>query len=127
MAKKKQSKRTAFVPTVVFGTAVLGVIPACAIGCGGQSSTGSNSSKDAASDQYVLGVAAVGYCAYSSSGNTCWTVAAIGFDSGSDGSTEAGSDAGGDAAGDATTLTCPPACAVAYMGFDAGLDSGDKG
>jgi hypothetical protein len=125
MAKKKRIKRTAFVPTVVFGTAVLGVIPACAIGCGGQSSTGSGSSTDAAADQVVLGVA---YCAYSSSGGNCWSVAAVGF--GFDAGNEAG-DAGTDGGTDADqgdVQSCPPSvCAVAYVGFDASMDSGDKG
>jgi hypothetical protein len=104
--KKKRSKRTAFVPTVVFGTAVLGVIPACAIGCGGEAST-----KDASTDSPLPYVAAVGYCAFCD--GPYWTVAAIGFDSG----TEAGSEAGNSDAGDAAVF-------VADVAFG---EAGDKG
>ncbi len=120
-ASKKRSRRTAFVPTVVFGTAVMGVIPACAMGCGGQSSTSSTSSNDAAADHQVFTVAAVGYCAFCDSGYL--TVAAIGFDAGKDAATDSSTDSGSDA-----SLPCgPELCAVAVIGFDAGLDSGDKG
>jgi hypothetical protein len=109
--KKKRSKRTAFVPTVVFGTAVLGVVPACVVGCGGGesssdvSSDGSpgDASRDAlsrsdatspsdagspndsaSSPDYVL--LGVGYCAF--------CVAAVGFDADVDAGPEAGSDSG---------------------------------
>ena len=122
--KKKGRKRTAFVPTVVFSTSVLGVIPACATGCGGEAASvatiafdaGLDATKDVTSEQVFLGVAAVGYCAFCDGG---FTVAAIGYDSGLD----AGSDADAGKSGE----TCPPYCTVAYMGFDSGMDSGDKG
>jgi hypothetical protein len=133
--KKKRSKRTAFVPTVVFGTAVLGVIPACAVGCGGQSSTTAGVAdgamgvadvaftKDGAMGPDVtFTVAAVGYCAFCD--GPYLTVAAIGFDAGVEAGVEAGSEAGKSDAGDAASNGCPPYCAVAFMGFDSGLDKG---
>jgi hypothetical protein len=76
--KKKRKKHTAFVPTVVFSSSVLGVIPAVAVGCGG-STTGdaanttdaatdtgkaSDGAQDATPDYYFVGVGAVAYCAY---------------------------------------------------------------
>jgi hypothetical protein len=87
------------------------VIPACAVGCGGQSSTTSNvKDGSSSSDSPFLGVAAVGYCAFCDGGYL--TVAAIGFDAAVDtGTSEA-----------ATGVD-----SVAFIGFDAGLDSGDQG
>jgi hypothetical protein len=110
--RKKRRKPTAFVPTVVFSTAVLGVIPACALGCGGQSSA-SKSTNDAATsssdatfspDQFLGGV---GYCAFCD--GPYWTVAAIGFDSGNGAGQDAATEDGGDA------------------GSQAIADSGDQG
>jgi hypothetical protein len=99
---RKRGRRTSFVPSVIFGTAALGVIPACALGCGGGSST---------KTYPMVGVAIVGYCPDSG----CPAVAVVGFDAGLDSGSEAGSEAG------------TGADAVAFVGFDAGLDSGDKG
>jgi hypothetical protein len=110
--KKKRSKRTAFVPTVVFGTAVLGVVPACAIGCGGQSST-TGSVNDAGRDVTFSVAATVFACAFCD--GPVLTVAAIGFDSGGEAGSEAGSNDGGDAA----------IFAVADVAFVH--DAGDKG
>jgi hypothetical protein len=124
LAMKKRIKRTAFVPTVVFGTAVLGVIPACATGCGGQSST-TGTVKDGSTSDVTFYVAAVGYCAFCDGGGP--TVAAIGFDAGLDagsGGSDAASDGANGEGGDAATNGCPPFCAVAFMAFDAGLDKG---
>jgi hypothetical protein len=95
---KKQRRGTAFVPSVVFGTAVLGVIPACAMGCSSGSTKGNP----------MVGVAMVGYCPEAG----CPGVAAIGFDAGLDGGSDAETGA---------------VAAVAFLGFDAGLDSGDQG
>jgi len=55
---KHRKKRTAFVPTVVFGTVVIGVVPACALSCGGTAS--GPVSADAATDA-LLGVADAGF------------------------------------------------------------------
>jgi hypothetical protein len=132
MAKKarKNKRGTAFVPTIVFSTSVLGVVPACAIGCGGTTSSGTSTvdgSADAARDVF-FGVAAVAYCAYSNP--NCWTVVAVGFDSGlgdvSDAESDAAKDGGTDADAGTTGTTCPPFCAVAFMGFDAGIDANEK-
>jgi hypothetical protein len=110
--KKKRKRETAFVPTVVFTTAVLGVIPACAVGCGGQASS-SKSTGDAATspsdatytpDQFLGGV---GYCAFCD--GPYLTVAAIGFDSGNGAASDAGSESGSE------------------PGLDASTDSGDEG
>lgn len=107
---KLRKKKTAFVPTVVFGTVVIGVIPACALSCGG--TTSGPSTGDAASD-VVRGVADAGFR------DAPFTVAAVGFcgfcDSGPD--TGNPSDAGGD-----TTL--PGVAAVAFCTF---CDAGEAG
>jgi hypothetical protein len=110
--KKKRSKRTAFVPTVVFGTAVLGVVPACASGCGG-SSTGSATDGSTGHDVTFAVAATVFACGFCD--GPIPTVAAIGFDSGG----EAGSDAGSSDGGDAAIF------AVADVAFVR--DAGDKG
>jgi hypothetical protein len=109
--KKKRGKRTAFVPTVVFGTAVLGVIPACAIGCGGSSST---TVKDGSTGPDVTFAVAATVFACGFCDGPILTVAAIGFDSGSEAGSEAGSSDGGDAA-----------IAVAAVAFVH--EAGDKG
>jgi hypothetical protein len=70
---RKPRKKTAFVPSVVFGTVVLGVVPACALSCGGSTATGSTDASSDAPAGDVLngvaadafpGVAAVGFCAF---------------------------------------------------------------
>lgn len=100
MSKRKRSRRTAFVPTVVFGTTVLGVLPACATGCGDQPGpTKGGSGVDAMAD-----------------GSGRLTVAQIGFEAGIELGTDAGpatlGDGGADA--DAGWRLVP----LAYMGFD---------
>ncbi len=97
MSKRKRKRRTSFVPTVVFGTTVLGVLPACATGCGDQpgptkGGTGADAMADG-SEQRL-------------------TVAQIGFDAAievGDGGRPTGVDAG-----DAGLQPVP----LAYMGFD---------
>ena len=61
MAGKKM-RRTAFVPRLLIKTAIVGVIPACAVGCG--SSDNPSPAADAAPDSLPFGVAAVAYPAY---------------------------------------------------------------
>jgi hypothetical protein len=99
--RRKPKRKTAFVPSVVFTTAVAGVVPACVIGCG----NGSGGTTPPG----------VANCAYAGNYNNCPTVAAVGyvaFDAGDGGdgdapseahadvATEAGDDAAGDALGD---------------------------
>ncbi len=60
MAQKK-TRRSAFVPRLLLRTAIVGVIPACALGCGDDTSTGP--AVDAAKDT-IFSVAAVAYPAY---------------------------------------------------------------
>jgi hypothetical protein len=110
--RKKPKRKTAFVPSVVFTTAVAGVVPACVVGC---SSNGS-------------GGPSVANCAYGNV-NNCATVAAVGyvaFDAGdADATSEAQPDvatdateAGDDATGDAPGDTRPDApLGVADAGF----------
>jgi len=105
MATRKRSK-SAFVPRLLVRTAIVGVIPACAVACGGSEKTGS--SADAAPETGQLGVAAVAYQAYDA----------------------AGIDGGADATPDAVFLGV---AAVAYPAYEAGRpeggapDSGDAG
>jgi hypothetical protein len=110
--RKKLKRKTAFVPSVVFTTAVAGVVPACVVGC---SSTGS-------------GGPSVSGCAYGNV-NNCATVAAVGyvaFDAGDGGDGDATSEAqpdvateaGDDGAGDAPVDTRPDVpFSVADSGF----------
>jgi hypothetical protein len=87
----KNRRRSAFVPRVIFGTVFVGVIPACAVSCGGDDSTTGNT-QTGAGGQQAMGVAVVGFSGYQNS------VAAIGFGGG--GSRDASSDAkGGGGAG----------------------------
>jgi hypothetical protein len=83
---KNTKKRSAFVPSVVFTTAVAGVVPACVLACGSGGSTTQNL-PSVACVGYSCGVAAVAY---------------MGFDSGRDSTADAPADAPGDAPGDAT-------------------------
>ena len=121
---KTRRKKTALVPRIVFGTAVLGVIPACAIACGG--SVGGESHDAGNRDVVVFTVAAVGYCAYCDGGLDGVVdafggadVAFIGFDA-SDGAPH-------DASTDVKTPFDAP-FSVAAVGFctfcDAGKDEG---
>jgi hypothetical protein len=58
----KRARRSAFVPRLLVRTAIVGVIPACAMGCG--SSATPAPVADAGVDAPFLGVAAVAYPAY---------------------------------------------------------------
>jgi hypothetical protein len=99
----RSRKKTAFVPSVVFGTVVLGVVPACALSCGGTTGP-ADASADAPRDGFSVadvgfpGVAAVGFCAFCDSGP-------------------------GDDAADAGTDG--PPLGVAAVGFCAFCDAGD--
>lgn len=121
--KSSRSRRTRFVPRVVYQTAFAGVIPLC-VACSSSSGGGaSNGNSDSGDDTgYYNG--AVGCAAF-----TCG-VAAIGFDSGQEAAaSDAASDGGashqdsGDAQQDA-----PQILAVACAGFSCGgTDSGSSG
>ena len=110
---KRRRKKTAFVPSVVFGTVVFGVVPACAVACGGTTFMPGGSG-DAATDSprdgyqgvadvgfdVPFSVAAVGYCGFCDAGpdaadadagdandqpDVPWTVAQCGFCDGGEG------------------------------------------
>jgi hypothetical protein len=104
---KKRHKKTAFVPSVVFGTVVFGVVPACALSCGG-STTGPGSGDAAGDTMNHQGVADVGF-----------SVAAVGYC----GFCDAGPDANADAQGDAMEQPDVP-FTVAQCGFCDGGDGG---
>jgi hypothetical protein len=89
--RKKSTRKTAFVPGVVFTTAVAGVVPACVIGCSSNGSGGTT----------PPGVA---NCAFAGNSGNCATVAAVGyvaFDAGDGGHSDAPSEAQADVATDA--------------------------
>ena len=107
MAARKKSKRTSFVPRLVLGTAVAGVIPFCALTSGCGSEAGSND------DDAGIGPQGVACPAFQCGQG----VAAIGFDSGArDGSKDARSD------GPTVDAQAPPG--VAAIGFDAAAHDG---
>lgn len=96
-------KKSAFVPSVVFTTAVVGVVPACVAGCTGGPGPGPVITVACS----MCGVAAVAY---------------VGYDSGSD-AKDGASDAAGDAAPDGTGPADAPSdtiLGVADTGFGSG-------
>ncbi len=96
MAVVKKARRTAFVPRLLVRTAIIGVIPACALGCGSKDAPAP--ATDAAADSPFLGVAAVAYPAYEA--GVPFSVAQIGYDAsfrGEAGPVEAGPVDGGPA------------------------------
>lgn len=98
---KKPKRRTAFVPSVVFTTAIVGVVPACVVGCGNNGSGGTTPPgvANCAFTGTCPTVAAVGYCAFCDGGRDATTEAQA---DAADGATEAGDDAAGDAPADAS-------------------------
>jgi hypothetical protein len=104
MAAKKK-RRSAFVPRLLVKTAMISVVPACAVGCGtsGTSPFVSDAASDAVSDAPVFGVGAVAY---------------VGYEAGS--TAEAGPV-------DASDDVFLGVAAVAYTGFEAGEPDGDAG
>jgi hypothetical protein len=150
--RHKKAKKTAFVPRLLFASAVgAGVIPFCVTACGGLesspqssgSSFGGVSSGTVASGAFTVasGAFSVGVSAFGDSGTTFsvatagfdagveFTVAAIGFDvaeAGFASPPEPNLEAGG--AQDVTIDS--PGLTVAFMGFDASApehDAADKG
>jgi hypothetical protein len=123
----KARKKTAFVPSVVFGTVVVGVIPACVLSaCGGSTvSPPSDASSDVAND-FALGVAQT--CFGPNSPPACppccgvAAVAYMGFDA-SD-----ANDAAADGPADSPTDISQPdvVFGVAAVGFCAFCDAGDE-
>jgi hypothetical protein len=97
----KRNRRSSFVPRLLVKTAIVGVIPACAVGCG--TSETNPFVSDAASDAPAFGVGAVAYAGYEAGSKT-----------------EAGPV-------DASDDVVFGVAAVAYMGFEAGAPDGDAG
>jgi hypothetical protein len=100
----KKVRRSAFVPRLVVKTAIVSVIPACALACGSSDSPGP--AVDAAPDQVAFGVAAVAYPAY-----------------------EAGAPREASAPSDASTQpdVLFGVAAVAYPAYEAGPPPSDAG
>jgi hypothetical protein len=110
--RKKPKRRTAFVPSVVFTTAVAGVVPACVVGCGNGSGGTTGPS--------------VANCAYA--GN-CATVAAVGyaaFDGGDGGDSDAPSEAHADVTTDASEAGDAPGDVSQDVPFSV-ADAGFRG
>ncbi len=99
--RKKPKRKTAFVPSVVFTTAIAGVVPACVVGCGNNGSGGTTPPgvANCAFTGNCPTVAAVGYCAFCDGGRDATTEAQA--DVVTD-APEAGDDSAGDGAGDAS-------------------------
>jgi hypothetical protein len=84
MTTAKTRRKSTFVPRLVMRTAVVAVVPACAVACGGETNT---PAADAAPDHFQLTVAAVGYPAYEAGGprdafsvaDAAFGVAAVGY------------------------------------------------
>ena len=120
----KARKKTAFVPSVVFGTVVVGVVPACVVSaCGGTTLAPADASSDVSNDMITADVAATCFGPNSPSCPPCCGVAAVaymGFDA-SD-ATDAADDAPTDSPAD--SLQQDVLLGVAVCGF---CDGGDEG
>jgi hypothetical protein len=103
--KKTRSRRTRFVPRVVFKTTFAGVVPVC-VAAAAATDCGSTSSPS-------ISVAAIGFDSGADSDAPFWSVAAIGFDSGDAAALRP------DAA-DAADERDAPIFSVANIGFDSG-------
>lgn len=108
----KKLRKSAFVPRVLVRTAIVGVIPACALACGG-STESSTPIADAGHDAGFLGVAAVAFQAYDSA-----------VPDAMDSSSESGAP---DASGDSAPNGFLGVAAVAYRAFDSGASDGKAG
>lgn len=120
---RARKKKTAFVPSVVFGTVVVGVIPACVVSsCGGSTVSPADASSDAPTDTLTAGdVAATCFGPNSPSCPPCCGVAAVAymaFDSGD-------ADGPADSPADITQPDVP--LGVAAVGFCAFCDGGEEG
>jgi hypothetical protein len=105
--KKQRRKASAFVPSVVFSTAFVGVVPACVVACGSDSSPAPDSG-------IQFAVAAVGYCGFCDSGmggkDGTGDAPSESSDDASDGAGEGSSDGSGNW----------PEVSVADSGFGSG-------
>jgi hypothetical protein len=72
----RRPKRTRFVPEVIFGTVMIGVVPACVVACGSSSNQGHAGGVD--SGHMPMGVAQMAF----DSGHMPMGVAQMAFDSG---------------------------------------------
>jgi hypothetical protein len=122
----KARKKTAFVPTVVFSTVVVGVIPACVVSsCGGSTVSPSDASSDAQNDVTADGVASTCFGPNATCPPCCGVaaVAYMAFDSGD------ANDAAADGPTDSPADTTRPdvILGVAAVGFCAFCDGGDEG
>lgn len=123
MLPKARKKKTAFVPSVVFSTVVVGVIPACVLSsCGGSTVSSADASSDA------MGTAEVANVCFgpNSTCPPCCGVAAVaytGFDSGD--ANDAAAEAPSDSPADMWQQDVLPG--VAAVGFCAFCDGGEEG
>jgi hypothetical protein len=125
---KVRKKKTAFVPSVVFGTVVVGVIPACVVSCGGSTVSPADASSDAPNDTMLTadGVAVTCFGPNSPGCPPCCGVAAVAymaFDSGD--ANDAAADGPTDSPVDTTQQDVR--LGVAAVGFCAFCDGGDEG
>jgi hypothetical protein len=125
----KARKKTAFVPSVVFGTVVVGVIPACVVSsCGGSTVSPADASSDAPNDTMLTadGVAATCFGPNSPGCPPCCGVAAVAymaFDSGD--AADAAADGPTDSPAD--TSQQDVFLGVAAVGFCGFCDAGNDG
>ena len=81
--KRKRQRIPAVVPRIVFGTAFIGVIPACVVAActgGSDSGTVSSSSSGTGSSSGAMGVAAVAYQCFDANDPNCFQgVAAVAY------------------------------------------------
>jgi hypothetical protein len=123
----KARKKTAFVPSVVFGTVVVGVIPACVVSsCGGSTVTPADASSDAPNDVILTGdVAATCFGPNSPSCPPCCGVAAVAYMAFDSGDANDAADAPTDSPADAPQQDV--FLGVAAVGFCGFCDAGEDG
>jgi hypothetical protein len=119
----KARKKTAFVPSVVFSTVVVGVIPACVLSsCGGSTASPADASSDAPNDMMFTGD--VADTCFGANPPSCGVaaVAYMGFDSGdANDAADSPTDSPADVPGQDVFL------GVAAVGFCGFCDSGSDG
>lgn len=129
-ARTKARRKTAFVPSVVFSTVVVGVVPACVVSaCGGTTMAQRDAGSDAPSE--AVGASEVASVCFGEDATTCPPCCSVGavaytaFDSGPDADAgDAAADAPADSPADATQPDVVlGVAAVAFCGF---CDGGDE-
>jgi hypothetical protein len=109
----KKLRKSAFVPKLLVRTAIAGVVPACALGCGGNETVPPDTGAET-----PLGVAAVAYPAYEAGQDVFSDLGGVAYPAYEAG--EGGTDAPADGPRDVRPDIPFTVAAVAYPAYEAG-------